>query len=419
MQSSYILLLNDRLKPLGHFADQVLQSTVDYDIFRTLCVNWTPFIKRVQLLQPLNTIWDENLQAYHRDWKKTEKETVNQLASAYAEIKQRLKSKRLLKNQAIADRLTSIENILSGEEKICIQPHYEIAYDRMQDLLQFLLNEGKKKILIGLASIAYPSKKDKKANPKAKPYLQSFSFSSGVLDLSYLKRKKSRENFHDSWVAWENICLAHWCWQHGREYFQRQELNYDSIKACVQSSFLLELHSLYCEMSAIKERRKRPSSITFFSQERFKEYLKVLMNDVLLFQEGLKVETKLDNKIHALELNLNHNALHLSVEWTRDKECSQYLLHSFQENSAQREILHSFLKDKESNVVDLKDSTSGNNSIKFLQRIGLVEELKLVFVEKTTTHTVTFRGGRVELNSLASLDQIKLIQQIETLPPKR
>lgn len=419
MQSSYILLLNDRLKPLGHFADQVLQSTADYDIFRTLCVNWTPFIKRVQLLQPLNTVWDENLQAYHRDWKKTEKEAVNQLASAYAEIKQRLKSKRLLKNQAIADRLASVENILSGEEKICIQPHYEIAYDRMQDLLQFLLNEGKKKILIGLASIAYPSKKDKKANPKAKPHLQSFSFSSGILDLSYLKRKKSRENFHDSWVAWENICLAHCCWQHGREYFQRQELNYDSIKACVQSSFLLELHSLYCEMSAIKERRKRPSSITFFSQKRFKEYLKVLMNDVLLFQEGLKAETKLDNKIHALELNLNHNALHLIVEWTRDKEGSQYLLHSFQENSAQREILHSFLKEKENNVVDLKDSTSGNNSIKFLQRIGLVEELKLVFVEKTTTHTVTFRGGRVELNSLASLDQTKLIQQIETLPPKR
>lgn len=143
------------------------------------------------------------------------------------------------------------------------------------------------------------------------------------------------------------------------------------------------------------------------------------MNDVLLFQEGLRVEIKQNNKIHALGLELDHNSLYLNVDWTKDKEGSQYLLHTFQENSAQREILHSFLKEKENNVVDLKDSTLGNNSIKFLQRIGLVEELKLVFVEKTTTHTVTFRGERVELNSLASLDQIKLIQQIETLPPKR
>jgi hypothetical protein len=104
----------------------------------------------------------------------------------------------LLKNQEIADKLTSVENILSGEERICIQPHYEIAYDRMEDLLQFLLNERKKKILIGMVSIAYASKNDKKANPKAKPYLHSFSFSSAILNLSYLKKKKSRENFHDS-----------------------------------------------------------------------------------------------------------------------------------------------------------------------------------------------------------------------------
>lgn len=419
MQGSYVLLLNDRLKPLSHFADQTLQSIADYDVFRTLCINWTPYIKRVQLLRPLNNVWDENLQEYHRDWKKTEKEAVNQITNACTEIKQRLQSKRLLKNQEIVDRLASVENILSGEEKVCLQPHYEVAYDRMKDLLQFLFDIGKKNILIELANIVYPNKNDKKINPNAKPYPHSFSFSSAILDLSYLKKKKSRENFHDAWMAWENICLAHWCWQHGREYFQRQELNYDSIKACAQSSFLLELHGLYCEMSSIKERRKRPSSITFFSQERFKEYLKVLMNDILLFQEGLKAEIRQDNKIHALGLELEKNLLYLSVEWAKDKEGSRYLLHSFQENSIQLEILQSFLKEKESKTVDLKDSASGNNSIKFLQRIGLVEELQSVFVEKRTTYTVTFRGRRVELNSLASVDQTKLIQQIETLPPNR
>lgn len=418
MQSNYVLLLDNRLKPLGHFADQALQSTADYDFFRFLCVNWTPCIKQVQLLLPVKKRWDENLQKYHRDWKKTEKEAVNQITNACIEIKQRLQSKRLFKNQEITDRLALVENILSGEEKFCLPPYYEVAYDRMKDLLQFLFDIGKKNILVDLANIVYPNKNDKKLNPKAKPYLHSFSFSSAILDLSYLKKMKSRENFHDSWVAWENICLALWCWQHGREYFQRQELNYDSIKACAQSGFLLELHSLYCEMSSIKERRKRPSSITFFSQERFKEYVKVLMNDILLFQEELKADIKQDNKIYALRLELEQNLLYLSVEWAKDKDGFRYLLHSFQENSAQLEILRSFFSKIESKTVDLKDSTSGNNSIKFLQRIGLIEELKAIFVEKTTTYTVTFRGKRVELNSLASIDQTKLIQQIERLPQK-
>ncbi len=180
MQSSYISLLDDRLKPLGYFADQTLQSTADYDVFRTLYANWTPCIKRIQLLLPMKKEWDKDLQEYRQDWKKTEKEAVNQIANAYVEIKQRLQSKRLLKNQEIANRLALVENTLSGAEKICIQTNYEIAYDRIIDLLRFLLDIGKKKILIGLASIAYPSKNDKKANPKAKPYLHSFSFSSAI-----------------------------------------------------------------------------------------------------------------------------------------------------------------------------------------------------------------------------------------------
>lgn len=133
MQSSYISFLDDRLKPLGYFTDQTLQSTADYDVFRPLCANWTPCIKRIQLLLPMKKEWDKDLQEYRQDWKKTEKEAVNQIANAYVEIKQRLQSKRLLKNQEIANRLALVENTLSGAEKICIQTHYEIAYDQKRN----------------------------------------------------------------------------------------------------------------------------------------------------------------------------------------------------------------------------------------------------------------------------------------------
>lgn len=297
MQSNYVLLLDDRLKSLGHFADQILQSPGDYDVFRILCINWVPFVKRVQLLQPLSNVWDEHVQEYHQNWKKTEKEAVNQITMAFVEIKRRLKSRRLLKDQEIADKLTSVEQILSGEERVCLQPHYEIAFDRMKNLLQCLFDKGKKKTLIEMANVVYPTKKDRKINSNAKPYLHSFSFSPAILDLSYLKKMQSRENFHDSWMGWKNFCLAQWCWAHGREYFQRQELTYDSIS--------------------------------------------------------------------------------------------------------------------------LSEHSTGNNSIKFLERIGLVKELKSIFIEKTSTYTVKFRGKNIELKSLASVDQAKLIQQIETLPIKR
>jgi len=104
----------------------------------------------------------------------------------------------------------------------------------------------------------------KKANPNAKPYINSFPFSSSISELYNLKKKKSRDNFHDAWVVWENLCLAHWCWMYGENFFKRQELAYDSIAACARSSFLLELHCAYGDIYAIKENHKRPIGSSFF-----------------------------------------------------------------------------------------------------------------------------------------------------------
>lgn len=196
MQSCYALLLNDRLKTLGHFADQPLQATSDYDFFCNLCLNCIPFIKRVSLLQPLLNSWDKELQDYHKNWRKIEKEAIHQVTNTYNLIKQRLSSTQLIQNQEINDKLKSIECILNGEERNCLQSHYEIANDRIHSLLQGLFNMGEEKILADLVNIFYPDKNEKKSNPAAKSYIQSFSFSPAISNLQALSKKKSRDNLH-------------------------------------------------------------------------------------------------------------------------------------------------------------------------------------------------------------------------------
>lgn len=416
MQGSYISLLDDRLKPLGYFADKALQAVSDYDFFCLLCRDWILCIKRSQILNPLQNLWHLNLQDYLNNCKKIEKEAIRQVTQAFSLIKQRLQKKQLLKKRKIANKLASVERILNGEEKVCLQTYYEVANERLQDLLLLLFDRGENELLADLANIHFP---DEKADPKIKPYIRSFPFSSSISHLYTLNQKRSRDNFHDSWMVWDKLCLAHWCWTHGDEFFQRQELIYDSIEDCAQSSFLLEHHSSYSEMCAIKARRKKPLGSSLFSQERFKGNLKVIMNDVLLFQQELATQTEQENKIYALGLELDRNMLYLSVEWIKDKESSRYLLHSFQEKSAQLEILRPFFADEQCRSVSLSEHSSGNNSTKFLERVGLVKELRSVFVETNSTYTITFRGKRIELKSPVSIDQTKLIQQIETLPPKR
>jgi hypothetical protein len=416
MQSSYVSLLNDKLKILGHFADQALQATSEYDFFRLLCLNFIPCIKRMSSLEDLLGLWENNLRDHHHRWKKSEKEAIQQVTDTFNLIKQRLLSKHVFEDQEIIEKFISVERILNGEERICLQPHYEIANDRIQSLLHLLFDKGEREVLTDLVNITYPNENDKKVNPAAKPFIHSFLFSPAILDLNALNKKKSKDNFHDAWIVWDNLCLAQWCWMHGEEYFQRQELAYESIKACAKSSFLIELHSVYCDMYAIRERRKTPREISFFSQKQFKEYLKIVMNHILLFQEELKFGIKQENRIYALGLNLDQNQLYLSVECTKDQETSCYLLHTFHEKSAQLEILRPFLINEHNKTVSLSERSSGNNSTKYLSRIGLTQELKSIFVESTSKDSISFRGKYIELSSLPSINQMQLIQQIEQLP---
>ena len=125
--------------------------------------------------------------------------------------------------------------------------------------------------------------------------------------------------------------------------------------------------------------------------------------------------------IHLLDNGKFPNLLYLFVKWTKSKEGEgvRYLLHTSQETSAQLEILCAFFSNDENNRVSLSEHSSSNNSAKYLDRIGLTKELKSIFVEKTSKYIVKFRKKYIELSSVSSINQSKLIEQIETLPMKK
>lgn len=177
MQSSYVLLLDDRLKPLGHFADEALQAASDYDVFRLISVDWVLGVKRSLLLKPLRNLWDENLQEYLQQCKKAKKRAFQQVKNAYTLIRQRLHSKQLFKSREIVEKLSSIEQILNGEETVLLQPHYEVADEHLQSLLLLLLNNGNEGIFADVAKIHYPNEK---IDPRTRPYIHSLSYTSFI-----------------------------------------------------------------------------------------------------------------------------------------------------------------------------------------------------------------------------------------------
>jgi hypothetical protein len=74
--NSYTSLLEKKLKPLGHFADQALQSQSAYDFFRITCLYCVPFLHQDTSLEPLRENWFQERNDYYRVWKRREKEAI-------------------------------------------------------------------------------------------------------------------------------------------------------------------------------------------------------------------------------------------------------------------------------------------------------------------------------------------------------
>jgi hypothetical protein len=244
----------------------------------------------------------------------------------------------LLNDCEIVNALKSIESVLNGEDKFYVPPHYEIASDRLAHLFQLLFDKGEAGLLEKLVHIRIPSELEKKANPSLAPSIDRFCFAPAIDDLYRLKNKKNWKNLHDQWVVWEHLWLAHWCWEKAEKYFQDKQLQYGTIKECSNSGFLLQLHSHHCEMHAIREQKSRVSECLFFTLERFKGYLRAVVDNVLLAQRKLLKDSASalplqPSKPYAVELRLNDNQLQLFVEWSQDGETSCHLLHKFNEGS--------------------------------------------------------------------------------------
>lgn len=104
----------------------------------------------------------------------------------------------------------------------------------------------------------------------------------------------------------------------------------------------------------------------------------------------------------------------LPKQWNGD-EFLCHLLHKFNENSAQLANIQPIFANQSTKTISLSENSSGNNAVKYLERIGLKGELVKVFVEKSSAEEITFYGICVELTRPKSINQTELLKQIQNL----
>jgi hypothetical protein len=76
LKNTYETFLTGKLKILGHFADQALQSSSAYDLFRIICAYCVPSIHREVFFNPLHEQWFQARNDYYKTYNQREKVTV-------------------------------------------------------------------------------------------------------------------------------------------------------------------------------------------------------------------------------------------------------------------------------------------------------------------------------------------------------
>lgn len=422
---SYTELLRGNFKSLGYFADELLIAKDSYAFFRLIAKSIAPLFKRSPALESFYLNWMKEKQEFKEEYAKTEKAAVKEINKAYDELKSELLQLDLLDHSSVNTTPSSIEKVLDFQEVYAMPAYYEVAYDRIAELLHLLLTLSQESLVKKYAELitidkSHVDPQTKKVAVIPELHIHLFTFAPSRSKLMELSRVFSWDNYDRSWSIWEHLDLAHWCWHTSLSYFEDKKLEYNDASACADSGFLLNLHAFWIEMNVIKKRSHSPDKVLFFQRDRFTEYLKILLHEVILHQEihGFSDLLPVTRSPYTLELKLDFGRLLLKVEWFEGDKAEEYLIHKFNDESANYDYTKKLLSAKPNPPVEISSLASGYTIPKYLSRIKLQNTLLSdAFFVQRSTNQMALRAVRVTLSDLPDIDLIKLREQIKQFEP--
>lgn len=395
--------LDKALKPLEYLVNTTLEKSSLYDFFNHLCTSLVPYIRASNELRELRLQWEKEKSVHQRRVDELEKEAISSVCKAFKLLKKRIALSENASTNEVEELILRISDILELREPYVIPPYYEIAGDKLCDLCSLLVSNGQIKLLKDIADVDFINRyemRDGEFVTIPTPVLGACQF----IQASTARKKEianiwSWQRSDTAWVIWEYLCFAEQCWNLTSDDFKSESLAYNSHSDCKKSAFLLGLHSNWCEMQAIRQ-KKSHSSVRFFHIDRFCEYLRVLVGAIILHRtQNTRVQCTLEDQVcpYALELEMdaNNDDLLLHVEWYENGKITTYLLKRFKFESSPQQFFQEILKKANTSVNCSEFGSDSSTVAKLLERANLQSPLKELFFKDFTTKKIALKTHRV------------------------
>jgi hypothetical protein len=153
-----------------------------------------------------------------------------------------------------------------------------------------------------------------------------------------------------------------------------------------------------------------------FTRKRYVTYPEHLSSAIVAFYnlKGSEPSSAKTYPIHALELKLHQNELHLLVECQQHGETSIYILHTCQEGAVPLKYLRMLFANI-GNKVLLSSVDQGHGSqsaAKVLTALKIVPPLRKLFFAKSETHSTILYQARAVLSDHVGIDPLKITHYV-------
>jgi hypothetical protein len=429
-KGKYCDLMKGSFKPLGYYADELFNTTTDFDFFNIIATQIVPLIRQSPAFERFYCVYAKEKNSYLTLHAKLETQAKKEVERVSVSLKAALEKLGIINKTEIKQQVDDIAQVFAKKNMSTLPPYHVIAYEKLCSLLEYLLEIGCIDIMQNYATITLRTVKKHEGEEWTiqevkQACIQYFTFAPSLIRLRTIEEVWRWEFVRDSWVAWEYLFLVAWCWNTEPSFFGDEDKRCEVNQSCMNNIDLLVLQDYWLQIDNIKRRQTNQPGL-FFRRDFFTKYLKLILNHIIIYQEShaissSDVETTIEgqNRLYSVELRLDKVRLRLllDVQLAQDEKIYTYVIHRFREAFKRwAVILYLFdsILDEKINIAEVS-RTETLSVAKFLKDTKLNNIVGKIFFDKINTVTLVKKAGPVLCASLSSSDLAALKEHISTL----
>jgi hypothetical protein len=435
------------LSCLQRFEEQSREISHHNDLVELFCRDVLPFLEENKAIEGLRNVWRATRGQLDQKVIETEKRALEETKNTFKELQEAVEDSN---HELIMQRISHIENLVTGQKKQYGSPLYRILYDELKWLLQLLLEAGyvdicKKHAKMAIRQVYHqrdtnqqerlvylhesgrtshffsleeieklrendmlePSPASTDVELRNEIYVEEFTFAPSVIDAYDAVDAISWNRRRDPSVVWWYFEAALWCWRTPELYFDqvvspknRNDHGKHFLTICQKMAWR--------EIASVRDHCELESEPLIFAKNLFQIGLNTLVNAITVyFAQGNGLQERIvpidTQSMTSFELQLDGNELWVKVSF-ENQDTEKFFIQKFNETagakgSAPFEFVRWLINNPEAGEKTAPLSEKWESTCKHIYRLQLPKVLKAAFFGKTYGSSFQFNGIMTRLSS--------------------